>query len=139
MWTVREDCKEFNMYRKEKYIRKKRHLGAFVLVPSVFGYEFPTAEFWMISAETSLLGSRNKIAKCLMRTFTYRSTFLYAERFSIISILFRRSKQKIYLGLSPQRGSQKLWKTICTYTKVFIWLLGPSKKCIWWHYPFCTE
>jgi hypothetical protein len=33
------------MYRKGKYIRKKRHLAAFVIVPSVFGEKFPTAEF----------------------------------------------------------------------------------------------
>jgi hypothetical protein len=43
--TVREDCKEFKMYRKGKDIRKKRHLAAFVFVPSVFGEKFPTAEF----------------------------------------------------------------------------------------------
>jgi hypothetical protein len=35
----------------------------------------------MISAETSLLGIRNKIAKSLMRTFTCRSTFLYGVRY----------------------------------------------------------
>jgi hypothetical protein len=34
------------MYRKGKYIRKKRHLAAFVFVPSVFGEKFPTDEFW---------------------------------------------------------------------------------------------
>jgi hypothetical protein len=33
--------------------QKKRHLVAFVLVPSVFGEKFPTAEFGMTSAETS--------------------------------------------------------------------------------------
>jgi hypothetical protein len=41
------------MYRKGKDIRKKRHLAAFVFVPSVFGEKFTTAEFGMISAETS--------------------------------------------------------------------------------------
>jgi hypothetical protein len=41
----REDFKELKMYRKGKVIRKKRHLAAFVLVPSVFGEKFPTAEF----------------------------------------------------------------------------------------------
>jgi hypothetical protein len=40
------------MFRKGKDIRKT-HLAAFVFVPSVFGEKFPTAEFWMISAETS--------------------------------------------------------------------------------------
>jgi hypothetical protein len=43
--SIREDCKEFKMYRKGKDIRKKRHLAAFVFVPSVFGEKFPTAEF----------------------------------------------------------------------------------------------
>jgi hypothetical protein len=41
------------MYRKGKDIRKNRHLAAFVFVLSVFGEKFPTAEFRMISAETS--------------------------------------------------------------------------------------
>jgi hypothetical protein len=58
------------MYRKGKDIRKKRHqifklpnlcgnrlfntytVAAFVFVPSVFGENFPTAEFLMMSAET---------------------------------------------------------------------------------------
>jgi hypothetical protein len=33
------------MYRKGKDIRKKRHLAAFVLVPSVFEEKFPITEF----------------------------------------------------------------------------------------------
>jgi hypothetical protein len=33
------------MYRKGKDIRKKRHLAAFVFVPSVSGEKYPTAEF----------------------------------------------------------------------------------------------
>jgi hypothetical protein len=37
-------CKEFKTYKKGKDIRKKRHLAAFVFVPSVFGDKFPTAE-----------------------------------------------------------------------------------------------
>ena len=36
---------KFKMYMKGKGIRKKRHLAAFVFVPSVFGEKFPTAEF----------------------------------------------------------------------------------------------
>jgi hypothetical protein len=36
MKAVREDCKELKMYWKGKDIRKKRHLAAFVFVPSVF-------------------------------------------------------------------------------------------------------
>jgi hypothetical protein len=42
---VREDCKEFKMYRKGIDIRTNRHLVAFVFVPSVFGDKFPTAEY----------------------------------------------------------------------------------------------
>jgi hypothetical protein len=41
------------MYRQRKDLIKKRHLAAFVFVPSVFGEKFPTAEFLMISPETS--------------------------------------------------------------------------------------
>jgi hypothetical protein len=41
----RKDFKEFKMYRKGKDISTKRHLAAFVFVPSVFGEKFPTAEF----------------------------------------------------------------------------------------------
>jgi hypothetical protein len=37
--------KELIMCRMGKDIRKKRHLDAFVFVPSVFGEKFPTAEF----------------------------------------------------------------------------------------------
>jgi hypothetical protein len=59
--------------------QQKRHLAAFVFVPSVFGKKIPTAEFGMISAETSCLENRKKIAKCLMRTFTCLSTFLYEK------------------------------------------------------------
>jgi hypothetical protein len=38
-------CKEFKMYRKGKDIRKKRHLAAFVFVPSVLGKKFPPTGF----------------------------------------------------------------------------------------------
>jgi hypothetical protein len=65
------------MYRKGKDIRKKRHLAAFVFVPSIFGQNVPTAEFLNDFGRNFLLGNRKKIAKCLMRTFTCRSTFLY--------------------------------------------------------------
>jgi hypothetical protein len=67
------------MYRKGKDIRKKRHLTAFIFVPSVFGEKFLTAEFLNDIGRNFLLGNRKKIAKCLMRTFTCRSTFLYGR------------------------------------------------------------
>jgi hypothetical protein len=44
-----EKCKQREMIAKcmgrEKTSEKKRHLAAFVFVPSVFGEKFPTAEF----------------------------------------------------------------------------------------------
>jgi hypothetical protein len=51
--------------------------SAFVFVPSVFVENIPTAEFGMIISTNCLLGHRKKIANFLMRTFTFRSTFLY--------------------------------------------------------------
>jgi hypothetical protein len=45
MLSVREDYKEFKLYRKGKDIREESHLPAFVFVPSVFGKKFPAAEF----------------------------------------------------------------------------------------------
>ncbi len=89
------------MNRKRKDMRKKRH-QIFKLpnlcgkvtnssapscsCPSVFGFfglgfeeKFPTAEFWMISAETPCWEiHRKKITKFLMRTFSGCSTFLYS-------------------------------------------------------------
>jgi hypothetical protein len=43
--AVRENCKEYQMYRKGKDIRKMRQLAVFVFVPSLCGEKFPTAEF----------------------------------------------------------------------------------------------
>jgi hypothetical protein len=48
------------MYRKGKDIRKKRHLAAFVFVPSVFGEKFLTAELNAIG-RNFLLGSIKKV------------------------------------------------------------------------------
>ncbi len=53
-------------------------LAAYVFVPLDFWENIPTAEFGMISAETDCWDIRKKIVKFLMRTFTCRSTFLYA-------------------------------------------------------------
>jgi hypothetical protein len=41
-----------NVPGRERH-QKKRHLAAFVFVPSVLGEKFPTAEFCMLSAEAS--------------------------------------------------------------------------------------
>jgi hypothetical protein len=48
--------------------------------PSVFGEKFQTAKFWNDIGRNFLLGNRKKIAKCFMRTFTCRSTFLDAGK-----------------------------------------------------------
>ncbi len=45
--------------------------GAYVLVPSVFGENIPTAKFGMILTETACF---------LMRTFTCHSTFLFGRK-----------------------------------------------------------
>ncbi len=50
-------------------------LAAFVFIPSVLGENIPTTEFGMISAETACWDIG---AKFFMKTFTCRSTFLYA-------------------------------------------------------------
>jgi hypothetical protein len=52
------------MYRKGKDIRKKRHLAAFVFVPSVFGGEVSNSILSDIG-RNCLLGNRKKIAKCV--------------------------------------------------------------------------
>jgi hypothetical protein len=49
--------------------------AAYAFVPSVFGEKI----IWNDIDKNCLLGQRKKIAKFLMRTFTYRSTFLYAR------------------------------------------------------------
>jgi hypothetical protein len=65
MLTVREDWKKFKMYRKGKDIRKKRHLAAFVFVPSVFWGEVSNS--WILNdiGRNFLVGIRKKMAKCL--------------------------------------------------------------------------
>ncbi len=62
----------------------------------------------------SLLGKRNKIAKFLMRTFTYRSTFLYAGSYTTgfaenpflleVSFTCAFSAGTIYGGLEPSKN-----------------------------------
>ncbi len=81
------------MYRKGKDIRKKRHQifklpnqcgnqlismpSGFCLCSFCFLGEVSKAEFYDIGSN-SFLGNRKKIATFLMKTFTCRSTFLYA-------------------------------------------------------------
>jgi hypothetical protein len=113
------------MYRKGKDIRRKRHLTAVFFVPSVFGEKFLTAEFLNF-----LLGNRKKIAKCLMGTFTCRSTFLYAPRTYIYHcltsvtypplsttfiILSPCSQTNLLRGMSLPMHSEKLNRTVRQY------------------------
>jgi hypothetical protein len=65
------------MNRKGEDIRKKRHLAAFVFVPSVFGEKFPNSCILNDIGRNFLLKNRKKIAKCLKGTC--RSTFLYGS------------------------------------------------------------
>jgi hypothetical protein len=50
-----------------------------VFVPSDFWGEVSNSKILNDISRNFLLGSRKKIAKCLMRTFTCRSTFLYGQ------------------------------------------------------------
>ncbi len=68
------------MYRKRKNIRKK--INQIFKLPNLFGNRLIWGELSNSCilndiGRNSLLGNRRKIAKFLMSTFTYRSTFLY--------------------------------------------------------------
>ncbi len=67
------------MYRKGKDIRKKKYQAAFVF--GSFWFWGKVSNSWILNVigRNFLLGSRRIIAKCLMRTFTCRSTFLYGK------------------------------------------------------------
>ncbi len=63
---------------RENTSEKKETSGCFCLCSFCFWGEVSNS--WILNdiGRNFLLGSRKKIAKCLMRTFTCRSTFLYA-------------------------------------------------------------
>ncbi len=63
--------------------QKKRHLAAFVFVPSIFWGEVFNSLILNDISRNFLVGSRKKIAKCLMMRFTCCSTFLYAKKSSM--------------------------------------------------------
>jgi hypothetical protein len=67
------------MDRKGKDMRKKRHIAAFVFCSFCFWGEVSNS--WILNdiGRNFLLGKKKKIAKCLMRTFTCRSTFPYGR------------------------------------------------------------
>ncbi len=83
-----------------------QHLAALVFFPFVFGEMFPTAEFWMKSAETPC-----------WEIFTFRSTFLYSQSFRgrrhITSWYFWRiiGRNSIYCY---KINIQKLWTFVTT-------------------------
>jgi hypothetical protein len=90
MWTVRENCKEFKMYRKRKVIRTKIH--QICKLPNLCGNQLIWGEVsnsWILNdiGRNFLLGNRRKIAKFSMSTFTYRSTFLYGLNLQVMSEL----------------------------------------------------
>ncbi len=59
-----------------KDIRKKIHLAAFVVVPSVFGRSFQQLNFGLYRQKL-LAGNEEENSQMFMRTFACRSTFLY--------------------------------------------------------------
>jgi hypothetical protein len=75
----RRSLQRIQNVQEGKRHQKKRHLAAFVFVPSVFWGEVSNSSILNDISRNFLLGSRKKIAKCLMRTFSCRSTFLYAH------------------------------------------------------------
>ncbi len=95
------------MYWKGKDIRKKRDLAAFVFVPSVFLGEVFNS--WILSdiGRNFLLGNRKKIANCLKRTFTCRSTFLYATHgwysYCNVCTLYSAVPWRVEAGRVPER------------------------------------
>jgi hypothetical protein len=74
-----------NVQEGKRHQKKETCIAAFIFVPSVFGEKFPTAEFWNYIARNFWLGNRMKISKCLMRTFTCHSTFLYGHTIPTVS------------------------------------------------------
>ncbi len=84
---VREGCKEFKMYRKERCITFfSFHICIVTNVSAPicfcvcsFCFWGEVSNSWILNdiGRNSLLGNRKKIAKFLMRTFTCRSAFLY--------------------------------------------------------------
>ena len=63
---------------------EKETSSCFCLCFFCFGKKFETAELNVIG-RNFLLGSKKKIANCLMRTFTCHSTFLYGHSDQFIS------------------------------------------------------
>jgi hypothetical protein len=84
--TGRQTWKNLNSKRRLQRIQeeqeRKRHQkkdtsGCFCLCSFCFGGEVSDSGILNVIGRNFLLGSRKKIAKCLMRTFTCHSTFLY--------------------------------------------------------------
>ncbi len=117
------------MYRKGKDIRKKD-----------FCFWGEVSNSWILNVDgrNSLLGNRKKIAKFLMRTFTCRSTFLYAPTpFSPASVPLPpetggRGHTSLRVGgwgeSQFRRGAYTVVLFICTY---FVMLMLYCIKCIY--------
>jgi hypothetical protein len=69
---------------------KKRHLVSFVLVPSDFSEKFPTTDFGIISAETSLWEIERKLPKIFYEDFYLP---LYLPLCLVSSLLLNKSKR----------------------------------------------
>jgi hypothetical protein len=120
--TSRQTCQNNSKRRLQriqtvqegKRHQKKETSSFFCLCSFCFGKKFPTAEFGMISTETSCWEIERKIAKCLMRTFTCRSTFLYVwqtHRFKMAATTRPPTLPK------KRAATRSIWKhinTLCT-------------------------
>ncbi len=75
------------MHRKGKDIRKKRHLSALVLVPSVVGEKFSTAEFSMklLAGKYEVSSKTNATDLLKTKRFKIESYFLQHK----VSLIFR--------------------------------------------------
>ncbi len=112
MLTVREDYKEFKMYRK----RQKKTSSCFCLCSFCFWGEVSNS--WILNdvGRNFLLGNRKKIAKYLMRTFTCRSTFLYVDSLSVGLQhhaglwIHDKSSQPCWDEILRTGGLQGIWK-----------------------------
>jgi hypothetical protein len=77
----------------------------------------------------SLLGKRKKIAKFLMRTFTYRSTFLYGHKGRKKDRLIENGMRKLDKCREVQGRGQKSYTIVSFWSMDQISIKTPNPKC----------
>jgi hypothetical protein len=107
--TIRQTCQNVNSKRKlqriqnvqeEKRHQKKETSSCFCLCSFCFWKEVSNSLIWNDIGRHFLLGNRKKISKCLMRTFTCRSTFLYGYATAML-ICIIQNYCTVYVALPP--------------------------------------